>query len=192
MLNNRYRTSIKLFHQLPCGIQIYKITDVISSIANQTNMLSLNAAIEAARAGEQGRGFAVVAEEVRTLAQRTQESTAEIQSMIEKLQAAASQAVTVMNKGITRADQVVEQASSTSQCLNQIDSSINEISNMNTQIADASKTQSQVAEEINRNISNIVTVIDESANGAKETFTASLNLAQLAQNQEDLVSKFTL
>ncbi|MEJ2622196.1 MAG: methyl-accepting chemotaxis protein [Candidatus Thiodiazotropha sp.] len=169
---------------------IGSVLDVIKSIAEQTNLLALNAAIEAARAGEQGRGFAVVADEVRTLAGRTQDSTQEIEEMISKLQAGADNAVKVMARGNEMTQSGVEQAATAGQALDKINTAMSQISEMNTQIASAAEEQSSVTEEINRSIVSINEVSEQSATGAQHTTQASADVAKLAEQLKSLVERF--
>lgn len=170
--------------------QIGSVLEVIQGIAEQTNLLALNAAIEAARAGEQGRGFAVVADEVRNLARRTQDSTRQIQTVIEKMQGSSLKAVAVMNEGKAQAETSVEQAQRAGDSLNAINLSVTKISDMNTQIATAAEEQSVVASEINRNFSQITHSAVIAEEQASKITVASQQLEKLAKTLEQNVKQF--
>ena len=166
------------------------VVDVIRGIAEQTNLLALNAAIEAARAGEQGRGFAVVADEVRTLAQRTQQSTQEIQSMVERLQSGAGQAVAAMEQGREKTEVSVQKATAAGKALEDIARLIGKISDMSTQIATAAEQQSAVAEEINSNVARINELGQSTAEDAYRNGEISQRLIHETRRQQQLVEQF--
>ncbi|WP_285428645.1 methyl-accepting chemotaxis protein [Pseudomonas sp. lyk4-R2A-8] len=172
--------------------EIGKVIDVIRSIADQTNLLALNAAIEAARAGEQGRGFAVVADEVRALAHRTQTSTVDIEKMIGEVQVGADGAVAAMNKSLTWANNTQTLAQSAGEALQRITASVARINERNLVIASASEEQAQVAREVDRNLLNIQDLSTQTAAGAHQTNASSQDLSRLATSFNVLVSKFKL
>lgn len=171
---------------------ISTVLEVIKGIAEQTNLLALNAAIEAARAGEQGRGFAVVANEVRTLASRTQESTTEINLIIDKLQSGSRNAVQVMNQSREQAKLVVSQATLAGSSLVIISDSVAQIDEMSNHIATAAEEQNAVADEMTRNIVRISDMASQSASGAEQTAQAGRDLTRMASSLQELVSRFKI
>ncbi|MFW3163434.1 methyl-accepting chemotaxis protein [Pseudomonas syringae pv. syringae] len=171
---------------------ISKVLEVIRSIAEQTNLLALNAAIEAARAGEQGRGFAVVADEVRALAHRTQASTVEIEGMIGTVQSGADGAVAAMSKSLATATSTQELAQRAGSALEKITSGVGMINERNMVIASASEEQAQVAREVDRNLVNIQELSAQSAAGANQTSASSQELSRLATSFNTMVAQFKL
>ncbi|WP_371133358.1 methyl-accepting chemotaxis protein [Pseudomonas sp.] len=172
--------------------QIGRVVEVIQSISDQTNLLALNAAIEAARAGEAGRGFAVVADEVRTLAQRTRESTQEINAMIEHLQQGVSQAELVMAEGVNKAQSAVEQVQSAGKELAEISHSVRSIEDLNVQIASAAEQQSVVTSSIAQSVVHIRDVTITNADTANAAMTACNELESLTLRLQAQVRQFRL
>ncbi|MBX8503113.1 methyl-accepting chemotaxis protein [Pseudomonas lijiangensis] len=171
---------------------IGKVLDVIRGLADQTNLLALNAAIEAARAGEAGRGFAVVADEVRALAHRTQQSTSEIERMIGSIQGGTEQAVNSMRNSTERAESTLSIAKGAGLALETIHSAVEEINERNLVIASAAEEQAQVAREVDRNLVNIRDLSAQSTTGANQTTAASNELSRLAVDLNSMVSRFSL
>ncbi|RMU35674.1 Methyl-accepting chemotaxis protein [Pseudomonas syringae pv. primulae] len=171
---------------------IGKVLDVIRGLADQTNLLALNAAIEAARAGEAGRGFAVVADEVRALAHRTQQSTSEIERMIGSIQSGTEQAVSSMRNSTERAESTLNIAKGAGMALNTINVAVEEINERNMVIASAAEEQAQVAREVDRNLVNIRDLSAQSTTGANQTSAASTELSRLAVDLNSMVSRFAL
>lgn len=169
---------------------ISSVLDVIRGVAEQTNLLALNAAIEAARAGEQGRGFAVVADEVRNLAQKTQDSTVSIQNMISNLQSGSERAASSMQETLGKAQEGARNVVRAGELLEEITEGMAKMSDSNIQVASAAEQQSQVAEEIHRNVSDINMLVIQVSAGAEQTASTSSELARLAEHQQRLVERF--
>jgi len=190
-LAHEVESAADVINQLETESQsIGTVLDVIRGIAEQTNLLALNAAIEAARAGEQGRGFAVVADEVRTLASRTQQSTEEINEMIARLQKGTSDAVKVMNEGSEKASSTVELAATSANALEKIVDSVGTISEMNIQIATAAEEQSSVAQEIDQSIVRISKLSEESRENSNRVSNSTSDLNNLGNKLNQIISTF--
>lgn len=172
--------------------RIVSVLDVIRGIAEQTNLLALNAAIEAARAGEQGRGFAVVADEVRTLASRTQNSTNEIQGMIESLQRGASEAVTSMSRSKEGGETTVKLAGDAGDALTRISAAINQLNEMNEQIATAATEQQAVVGSANESSKQLQYVVDESLQSAAENLNYARSVSESLGRLNHLVGQFKI
>ncbi|MGG5286131.1 methyl-accepting chemotaxis protein [Pseudomonas viridiflava] len=183
--------AVEVMHTLSSeSTQIGGVLEVISSIAEQTNLLALNAAIEAARAGEQGRGFAVVADEVRLLAQRTQKSTAEIQAMIERLQRHSDAAVKVIGDSSRSSQLTIEQANQAGQSLSSISQALRNLNGLNASIASATLQQSHVVDDINQNVTQAAQLSQSTALAAEQSTAASQHLRRLSEQLNDLLKQF--